>query len=85
MDSQEFNEKWADYLEEGHYGCDLSNERIIDFIDGIMEDLTKIEGFEFAQIKQKFHFHCFYAKNISRAMNDLITEEMSRIEDEDNG
>lgn len=52
--TNEFNEKYKNHLEEGHYGLDIEDERIIKYLDEIFEDLIKIEGFEYSQIKVKF-------------------------------
>jgi len=82
MTTKEFNEKWKDYLEEGHYGLDISHKGVVAFLDGIFEDLTKIEGFQYSQIKQKFHFFCFYADGISRTLEDLILKEIEQIMEE---
>jgi molybdopterin-guanine dinucleotide biosynthesis protein len=54
MTSVEFNEKYVDYLEEGHYGLDINIESVIEYLDAIFTDLVKIEGFKFQQIKTKF-------------------------------
>lgn len=52
--SQEFNEKYKDYLEEGHYGMDLNIPAVVSYVDTVFNDLIKIEGFKYSQIKTKF-------------------------------
>lgn len=50
----EFNEKYKDYLEEGHYGIDINEPSVITYVDQIFNDLTQIPGFKYSQIKTKF-------------------------------
>lgn len=57
----EFNTKYAEYLEKGHYGLDIDCPAVVEFLDGLFEDhLTKMEGFTYAQIKMKYNFCRFY-------------------------
>jgi hypothetical protein len=51
----EFNDKYAAYLPKGWYGLDIDDENVISFLDNMFEHhLTKIESFEYHQIKVKF-------------------------------
>lgn len=52
--SSEFNEKYKDYLEEGHYGMDINEPSVLAYVDQIFNDLTQIPGFKYQQIKTKF-------------------------------
>ena len=79
MTTEEFNTKWNGWLSEGHYGLDIPNEKVIIFLDKLFVDLTKIEGFKYYQIKQKFHLYCFYADGISLNMTNMIENEIARI------
>ena len=54
MTAEEFDEKWAEYLEEGHYGLDISTPEVIIYVDEEFEKLSLIPGFSFSQIKEKF-------------------------------
>ncbi len=65
MTTEEFNEKYKDYLEEGHYGLDLSHNEAIRYLDKEFQELIKIPGFKYSQIKSKFNFYCFYCENVS--------------------
>ena len=60
MTASEFNEKYKEYLEEGHYGLDISTPSIIKYLDEIYQDLIKIPGFKYSQIKEKFSTSRFY-------------------------
>lgn len=52
--NREFNAKYADYLEENNYGMDINIPSVISYVDQIFQDLIKIEGFKYQQIKLKF-------------------------------
>ena len=52
--NREFNAKYIDYLEEGNYGMDINIPSVITYVDQIFQDLIKIEGFKYQQIKTKF-------------------------------
>jgi hypothetical protein len=52
--SKEFNAKYADYLEENNYGVDINLPSVLAYVDQIFQDLIKIEGFKYQQIKLKF-------------------------------
>ena len=60
MTSEEFNEKYKDYLEEGHYGLALEEKNVIKYLDDVFKDLIKIPGFKYSQIKEKFGSSRFY-------------------------
>ena len=52
--SKEFNEKYKEYIEEGHYGMDINEPSVLTYVDQIFNDLIKIPGFQFSQIKTKY-------------------------------
>jgi hypothetical protein len=54
MTEEEFDDKWKDYLEEGHYGLAISTPEVITYVDEEFEKLSLIPGFSFSQIKEKF-------------------------------
>ena len=60
MTISEFNEKYKEYLEEGHYGLDINTPSIIQYLDEIFQGLIKIPGFKYSQIKEKFNTSRFY-------------------------
>jgi hypothetical protein len=80
MTTKEFNEKYSDFLEEGHYGLAINDDPgVINFLDKIFEDLTRIPGFKFYQIKLKFGFARFYAKEISSEMQRMVENGINDI------
>ena len=52
--TEEFNEKYKEYIEEGHYGMEIGEPSILTYVDQIFNDLIKIPGFQFSQIKTKY-------------------------------
>ena len=79
MTTTEFNEKYKDYLEEGFYGLVINSENVIKFLDKIFQDLIKIPGFRYSQIKLKMGYTRVYLESVSGTMIFLITDEIDRI------
>lgn len=52
--TKEFNEKYKEYIEEGHYGMDINEPSVLTYVDQIFNDLIKIPGFQFSQVKTKY-------------------------------
>jgi hypothetical protein len=88
MTSREFNQKYKDYLEEGHYGLDVNIPSVVEYLDSIFDNgLINIEGFKYQQIKLKFNMARFYfdtdlpnkleviiANGIEEQINRLVKE-----------
>lgn len=75
-----FNDKWKDYLSEGHYGCDIYYPECIEWLDKVFETLTLVKDFSFQQIKWKFGNSRFYAENCC-VDTKLIEEKLNSIVD----
>jgi hypothetical protein len=91
MTTKEFNEKYKDYLEEGHYGLDISYPTVVKYLDTMFEGLVKIPGFKYSQIKLKFNMCRFYtnlheiAGTLGGNIDHMIEKEINflvRVEDE---
>lgn len=76
---RDFNARYKDWLSEGHYGLAIGNEEVVRFLNAVFEDLIKIPGFAYQQIKIKFCDSRFYADGISRQMCDLIENKINSI------
>jgi hypothetical protein len=64
MTAQQFNDKYSEYLEEGHYGLDIHNEKVINYLDKEFSKEVLINpNFNYAQIKTKFSFVRVYANS----------------------
>lgn len=77
MTATEFNEKYNEYLEEGHYGLDIDNISVIAYLDKIFEGLIKIPGFQYSQIKMKWDSCRFYS-----TLSQILPEIGSKIDRE---
>lgn len=74
--SDEFNEKYKDYLEEGHYGLALDNLDALEYLDNKFQGYIKIPGFSYSQIKSKFNFFRFYAENLPAGERDIVETKL---------
>lgn len=79
MTSSEFNKKYALYLADGHYGCDLGSGEVIDYLDKEFEELIKIPGFMYTQIKLKFDMGRFYCDNVPKEKVSEIEEIITKL------
>jgi len=61
MTASEFNIKYNDYLEKGHYGLDIDVPSVVEYLDKVFQDLIHIPGFKYSQIKTKFNSVRFYS------------------------
>lgn len=77
--SDDFNEKYKEYLEEGHYGLDINILSVIDYLDEKFKELILVPGFKYSQIKLKFNSARFYcmpnsvdSDSIERKIDELV-------------
>ena len=52
--NEEFNTKYAEYIDEDNYGMIISIPAVLSYVDTVFTDLIKIPGFKYSQIKTKF-------------------------------
>jgi len=71
MRAEEFDEKYKDFLEEGHYGLDIHIFEVIEYLDKVFEDLVKYPDFQYSQIKEKFGSARVYT-NIPSTLGRII-------------
>ena len=79
MTVEEFNIKYKDYLEEGHYGLDIDDPFITNYLDNQFQQLIKINGFKYTQIKLKFNSCRFYT-NLNEVLKGVDHKIDSGIE-----
>lgn len=79
MTAEEFNIKYKDYLEEGHYGLALDKPEAIEYLEKEFEKLIKLPGFSYSQIKGKFNWFCFYNEGVSREKTEEIELNLKEI------
>lgn len=76
---EEFNIKYKDYLETNHYGLDIGDIVIIEYLDTQFKDLIKIPGFQYSQIKLKFN-SCRFYNNLHEILPTIGSEISNKIE-----
>ena len=77
MTSEEFNEKWNKYLEDGFYGMAIENPQVIEYLDKEFEEEIKTNpSFNYAQIKMKFGSSRVYANSDKTS---LWEDEVNRL------
>jgi len=76
--SKEFNEKYKDYIEEGHYGMDINEPSVLAYVDQVFNDLTLIPGFKYQEIKTKFGLARVYTnlEDIMPFAGRIINQEL---------
>lgn len=64
MTSNEFNQKWSKYLEEGFYGLTIEHPKVIEYLDEeFAKEIKTNPSFTYAQIKMKFGTSRVYANS----------------------
>jgi hypothetical protein len=83
--SNEFNNKYKEYIEEDHYGMAINEPSVIAYVDQIFNDLTQIPGFKYQQIKTKFGLARVYTNLddlmpfVGRIINQELEEKINFI------
>ena len=79
MTVDEFNDKYEKYLQKGHYGLDINNEKVIEYLDNKFQEFIKIPNFTYAQIKLKWNYARFYADGISSEVCKEVEQDIIKI------
>lgn len=79
MNVELFNKKYQRYLQEGYYGLDINNQEVIEYLDNVFKDLTKIPGFKYSQIKTKFNSVRFYSNLESSWLSNTIENRIKEL------
>lgn len=81
MTRDEFNEKYKAFIEPGFedQGLEFDIPDVTEYLDKIFEDLIKIPGFYYSQIKVKFGTCRFYTEGISWQLAALIENYINKI------
>lgn len=76
MTYKEFNEKYKDYLETGHYGLGIDILEFTEWLDNKFQEFIKTPNFKYSQIKAKFGMGRFYCEGLDQ---DSIYEVEQKI------
>ena len=82
MTAEEFNIKYKDYLENGHYGLDLHNPEAVEYLDNEFQEFIKIPDFNYSQIKSKFSSFRFYNSGVSDEKTTEVEQKLKQIYNE---
>jgi hypothetical protein len=83
--NNEFNIKYAEYIEEDHYGMAIEIPAVLSYVDTVFNDLIKIPGFKYSQIKTKFGLARVYTNLdellpfVGRIINQELEEKINFI------
>ena len=79
MTNDEFDEKYKNYLTPGFYGCEIGDERVIDYLDKCFQKLITLPNFKYQQIKTKFGKARFYCDEVPSKLIDQIEDGINTI------
>lgn len=79
MTVEQFNKKYKNYLEEGHYGLSLGDDEFIEWLDGQFEKFITYPGFKFTQIKEKFGMGRFYCDGLPKELINEVEDKISKL------
>lgn len=80
MTITEFNQKWSNHLEEGHYGLSIDLKEVIEFLDLNFKLLEEeYPEFTYSQIKIKWASANVYLSNASKEWADKLEEGIEEI------
>ena len=79
MTAEEFNIKYKDYLEIGHYGLNLDNPEAIAYLDNEFQEFIKDPDFSYSQIKSKFSSFRFYNSGVSHEKTIEVEQKLKQI------
>ena len=81
MTADQFNEKYNDYLEHGHYGLALDNPEAIEYLDNEFQEFIKNPDFSYSQLKSKFNSFRFYNTGVSYEKTREVEQKLKQIYD----
>ncbi len=80
MTAEDFNTKYLQYLEEGHYGADgFDHPEFLDWLDEKFQEYIKIPGFSYSQIKSKFRMGRFYCEGLTMEQINEVENKITEL------
>lgn len=75
---EEFNNKYKEYIDEGHSGMSINEPSVLAYVDQVFNDLTLIPGFKYQEIKTKFGLARVYTnlEDIMPFAGRIINQEL---------
>jgi hypothetical protein len=82
MTIEQFNRKYSQWKEEGHYGLSLGTPEFIQWLDKKFQEFIKIPGFSYSQIKVKFGYGKFYCNGLSNEQISEVEQKLKELKNE---
>lgn len=79
MTSEEFNEKYKDYLVRDHYGLDIEDKGVAEYLDKEFQKFIQIRGFLYYHIKIRSGSCRFYCEGLSSVEVSRVEENVNYI------
>ena len=79
MTADEFNEKYKDYLVRDHYGLDIQDKAVVEYLDKEFQKFIQVKGFLYYQIKLKYGSCRFYCEGLSSVEVLRVEENVNYI------
>jgi len=79
MTSDEFNEKYKNFLEEGHYGLAVNIPEFVDYLDNKFQSFINAHNFSYSQIKEKFGYGRFYCNGLPREAIQEVENKITEL------
>jgi len=83
MTAEEFNRKWEDHLEEGHYGLVIDEEEVVEYLDKNFAIIERENpNFTYSQIKMKFGSSRCYITGIESEEILVLEHQINKLVNE---
>jgi len=79
MTADQFNNKYNDYLEKGHYGLNINISGLTEWLDHKFQDFIKMPNFRYSQIKIKFGMGRFYCEGLPAESIKEVENKISEL------
>ena len=79
MTTNEFNEKYKDFLAERHYGLALFKPEAIAYLDEKFQEFIQRPDFKYYQIKSEWNWFSFFADGITREEQQEVEAKLKEI------
>lgn len=79
MTADEFNEKYKDYLVRDHYGLDIQDKAVVEYLDKEFQKFIQVKRFLYYQIKLKYGSCRFYCEGLSSVEVLRVEENVNYI------
>lgn len=79
MTANDFNTKYAMYLEPSHYGMGINTPIACEIMDRYFQKWKDYPGFSYSQIKMKFNHPRIYVEGVPSEEIEKATQELTNV------